>query len=157
MDMMPEQSAGAREQDEVRRFLNDYARAVRSGDVEKIISFYEADFVAYDMMAPLEFRDLQTYKTESWEKCFTRVFRFPVAYEYYRQTIEVSGDMAYAHGLVHMVGTMLSGKEVKSWMRNTTGMKRTLTGWRIVHEHNSVPVDEQGKAIMNMAPEKSVQ
>jgi ketosteroid isomerase-like protein len=52
----------------------------------------------------------------------------------------VSGDFAVCHGFMHMSGTKKGAEQaVNFWMRETLCLQRQGDGWRIVHEHTSVP------------------
>ena len=46
-------------------------------------------------------------------------------------------------------GTMLDGTEVGMWVRATSCLRKLNNGWKIVHEHASVPFDgDTGKAVV---------
>jgi ketosteroid isomerase-like protein len=145
--------AGEQSEIEIQQFLQDFAATIRSGDIDKIMSFYADDIVAYDMIPPLDFRGVETYR-KSWEECFTSYFQFPVIYDYRDQKIFSSGDYAFCHSLVHMTGkAKKDGKEVECWTRNTVGLKKFGKNWKIIHEHNSVPLEaETGIGLMNLKP-----
>ncbi len=54
--------------------------------------------------------------------------------------ITVAGDLAFGHGFLHMSGTKKGAeREVSFWMRETVCLERNGSGWKIVHEHTSVP------------------
>jgi ketosteroid isomerase-like protein len=67
--------------------------------------------------------------------------------------IKVSGDLAVCHGLVH-VQTTRGGEEASWWMRATYALARDDRGWRIIHEHTSVPfyMDGSYRAAIDLAP-----
>lgn len=147
------QSQEANEQD-IKKLLIDFSAAIRSGQIEKIMEFYDREVVAFDMMPPLQI--LGTYRYQkTWEECFTNYFEFPVQFEYAEQVVYVHGDVAYTHSLIHMSGKSKDGKSMESWMRNTTCLRKVQGTWKITHEHNSVPLEmETGKGMMDLKPDE---
>ncbi len=145
---------GAEVETEIQQFLMDFASTIRSGNIDEIMLYYADDVVAYDMMPPLDFRGVETYR-KSWEDCFTNYFQFPVAFDYRDQKIFANGSTyAFCHSLVHMTGkAKKDGREMEAWMRNTLGLKKFGKDWKIIHEHNSVPLEmETGIGLMNLKP-----
>lgn len=137
---------------DVRTHLVKFAAAIRGGNIEEIMSFYAPDIVAFDMMPPLEFRGLASYR-KTWEDCFTNYFEFPVEFEFVEQQIFVEGDVAFTYALIHTRGTGKDGRVLESWIRNTSCLRKFDGSWLISHEHNSVPLEsETGKGLMNLKP-----
>jgi ketosteroid isomerase-like protein len=67
--------------------------------------------------------------------------------------ITAGDDIAFAHFLYHVTGTLTNGNEVDMWVRTTMELRKTDDAWVITHEHNSVPFDaESGKASLDLAP-----
>ncbi len=142
---------------EVKRFLNDFAKSIRAGEIDEIMSFYARDLTAFDMMPPLKFEGLGGYRRVAWEECFTEVMDFPITYEWVDQKITVRDDLAFAHSLIHMTGsTKKEGKKMEAWLRSTIGLQLGSKGWLIFHEHNSAPSDkDSGQVLMNLKPYES--
>ncbi len=138
---------------ELRQKIEAYWKAVRAGELEKIISFYTDDVIAFDMMPPLKFDNLKRYKEAAWKQCFTDAFRFPIVYDYKEDRFHIFGDSALMYGEVHMIGTFKEGgAKTESRLRNTTFFKKLNGEWKIIHEHNSVPLDMNMKGLMNLKP-----
>jgi uncharacterized protein (TIGR02246 family) len=141
---------------EIRSLVEEYTKAVREGDLEKIMSFYAPDMVAYDMPPPLEVTTRSEYR-EIWNKYFISAFQFPVVYDNHGLEVYVSGDIAFAYEIIHFSGTFKkTGEREESWLRHTSGFKKIGGVWKIVHDHNSTPVGDDGKAMMNLKPEKGL-
>ncbi|MES2801320.1 MAG: nuclear transport factor 2 family protein [Bdellovibrionota bacterium] len=141
---------------EIRQLLEEFADSVRSGKIEDIMSFYDSSLVAFDVAPPLRFTSANDYR-KNWETMFTTAMKFPVTYEFSEERIMTSNDLGIMHCLIHTAGTMLTpmedGKsEIDCWGRYTCCLKKTGNRWRIVHEHFSVPVGEDGKALMDLKP-----
>lgn len=141
---------------EVRQLLEEFADSVRSGKIEDIMSFYDPSLVAFDVAPPLRFTSASEYQ-KNWETMFTTAMKFPVTYEWSEEKIIASGDIALFHCLVHTAGEFKKPQEgqdssMDCWGRYTCCLKKTNNRWRIVHEHFSVPVGEDGQGLMNLKP-----
>ena len=141
---------------EVRQLLEEFADSVRSGKIEDIMSFYDPSLVAFDVAPPLRFNSANDYR-KNWETMFTTAMKFPVSYEWSEEHLMVSGDLGVFNCIIHTAGTLLNppaGQDamMDCWGRYTCVVKKNGNRWRIVHEHFSVPVNEDGKAEMNLKP-----
>jgi ketosteroid isomerase-like protein len=67
--------------------------------------------------------------------------------------VEVGGDLAVCHGLAR-IRTKRDGDDVSWWMRATYALARDERGWRITHEHTSVPFQMDGsyRAAIDLQP-----
>jgi ketosteroid isomerase-like protein len=81
-------------------------------------------------------------KWSNWEKVFT-IYQPPLDYETRDLTITVGDDVAFAHALARMSGTLKNGKKIGYWVRWTTCLRKLAGSWLIVHDQVSVPVDFQ--------------
>lgn len=143
-------------QKQVRDFVEQFAAVIREGRLERIMSFYSGELVAFDMMPPIQFNSAAEYRQIAWKECFTDYFHFPVQYEYRDQEFEVVDDLAIMHALVHMSGRSKKGEDIEAWLRTTLVIKRIDDEWLITHEHNSAPADpETGQVLMNLQPSRS--
>jgi ketosteroid isomerase-like protein len=55
--------------------------------------------------------------------------------------VVTDGKLALTNGIVHMTGTDKNGKPVDLTWRSTNVWQKEKGGWKIIHEHNSFPVD----------------
>ena len=58
--------------------------------------------------------------------------------------LAVAEDIAWCTALNRMSGTKTDGEIVDMWFRTTMGFRRTEEGWRIAHDHASVPFHMDG-------------
>ena len=66
--------------------------------------------------------------------------RAPIELEPRDFNFTVKGDFAFGYGFLQMTGTpRLAGRPISFWMRETVCFHRENSGWKIVHEHASVP------------------
>lgn len=141
---------------EIRQLLEEFADAIRSGKLEDIMSFYDPSLIAFDVAPPLRFTNANEYR-KNWETMFTTKMQFPVNYEFSEEKLHVDGDLGVFHALIHIAGSIKEPqqgepKDMDSWARYTCVLKKANNRWRIFHEHFSVPVAEDGKALMNLKP-----
>lgn len=144
---------------EVNAFLANLDATIRKGDLSGIEHYYAEDFCVYDMMPPIEFSSKKEYMTAAWKDCFTDVFEFPVTFDRHHKQVRVSGNTAYVHNLIHMKGTFRkTGEKMECWMRHTSILENRGGRWLIVHEHNSIPVANDGsnKGLFNLVPKEFV-
>ncbi|MBB5958497.1 ketosteroid isomerase-like protein [Saccharothrix tamanrassetensis] len=124
---------------EVRALLESRADAQQSKDIDRLMSFYSADIVYYDVVPPLRFTG-----TGEVRRNFVRWFdgyEGPVSLETHESTVVVSGDVAFANMLHLDSGERRGGLRQSIWVRETVCLRRSNGSWSIVHEHVSIPID----------------
>lgn len=139
---------------EIRKLYQEYEAAIKKQDLDKIMSFYSPDIVAFDIVPPLQFNGIKSYR-KSWEEAFAScVSDSEMKSEVKDLNITANDTIAYAHGLVHNIMTPKNGEKVDMWMRCTRCFEKQGGKWLITHEQYSVPVDfKSGKALMDLKPE----
>lgn len=149
---MVEAIARTRESEsEVRALLDSYCDAVRASDLDGIVGHYAPDVIAYDAAWQLEFRGSTAYRAH-WKTCLDmcRHTRFELS----APVIAASGDLAFAHCLLHCGAVDPDGQEQAGWVRVTWALRKRNGSWLISHEHYSVPFDpESGKALFALQPD----
>lgn len=141
---------------QIKKLMDNFRAAVLARDVDKIMSFYSSDVVAFDIIPPLQYIGAKAYR-KSWEKAFLdSASSENWGYDIENLKITANEDVAFCHGLNHCYGSSKDGKKMDMWMRSTHCFKRQNDKWLITHEQFSVPVDfETGKAVMDLKPEKT--
>ena len=67
--------------------------------------------------------------------------------------ITAGDDVAFAHYLYRVTGTMTNGTALDMWLRTSMGLRKIDGAWTITHEHTSVPFDtESGRAALDLTP-----
>jgi ketosteroid isomerase-like protein len=136
---------------QVKLALDSWVQDVLSKDVERIISHYAEDVVAYDAIAPLRFLGRAAYQ-DHWQACM-EICPGPSSFAPREPTILLGGDLALVYFLCHCGGTDDKGQTQSSWMRVTQGYRQRNGQWLIVHEHFSAPFDMQsGQALFDLQP-----
>jgi pimeloyl-ACP methyl ester carboxylesterase/ketosteroid isomerase-like protein len=130
------------------------SRAHREKDAVLFAAQFAEDAAIFNLAPPLIHHgvDLEEKKAwfESWSTAVTILAR--------DMQVKVSGDMAICHGYLQMSGTK-KGPEgsVRFWMRETLCLERRRDGWKIVHEHTSVPfyMDATLRPAFDLQPEEA--
>jgi ketosteroid isomerase-like protein len=118
--------------------------AVAAKDVETLVAQYAEDVTLFDALGPLRDtgRDVERRRLREWFGAYRTAIDLRI------RDLEVvaGGDVAFAHYLFQVKGTMTDGTVVDMAVRSTVGFRRGEDGWKIVHEHSSVPFTPTGTA-----------
>jgi ketosteroid isomerase-like protein len=122
----------------IRKNIDARVRAVRAKDEDALFAQYAADLRTFDLVVPLENHgDAVRKRVREWFSSFAS----DIAYAISDVVIEVSGDVAFEHHIVHVQGDAVSGQHVDMRFRETVGYRNIGGAWKVVHQHSSVPVD----------------
>jgi ketosteroid isomerase-like protein len=119
----------------VRAIIENWARAVESGDRKGILANHADDFLMFDF--PDVVRGIKAYD-KTWDFFFDKP-KGPIHYEPRDLAVTAGDQVAFATCLVHCDGTSAGTLD----FRLTTGLKKVGSAWTIVHEHHSVPTIEE--------------
>lgn len=146
-------SDSSREKDEsaIRELIDGLVGAVRAKDINRVMSAYAPDLVAFDIVPPLQYVGASTFM-KPWQEVFER-YQGPIHYEVRELAVTAGNDVAFSHSLNRMSGTMTSGSKTDLWLRCSACYRKTDGKWRIAHLQVSVPVDlANGKAVLDLKP-----
>lgn len=136
---------------EILRRIGKLVEAVRTADLESVMSIYGPDVVTFDIVAPLQ-KLGAAGKRDNWTDVFA-TYQRPLGYEIRDLKIAVAGDVAFAHSLNRVSGTLRNGSQIAQWLRWTACFRKLGSDWRIVHDHVSVPTDfATGRALLGLVP-----
>jgi ketosteroid isomerase-like protein len=131
--------------------LESRSEAMRSKDIDRLMSLYSSDVVYFDLVPPLQYAGTAALRSrfshwfEGWQSA--------IGMEMRELKILAGGDVAAAHMLLRASGTLKDGRDVGYWVRTTNSFQRSDRGWLITHEHVSLPVDiKSGKAAVDLVP-----
>jgi len=135
----------------VRQRVEDWAKAVRAKDIDGVMSLYATNNVSFDLDPPLRYAGADN-KRRAWQEFFA-ARTGPIAYEVREFNVTAHGELAFAHSLNHVSGTLAGGRTSDLWVRWTACFRRIDGVWLVVHDHVSVPADlEHGQAVLNLTP-----
>ncbi len=136
---------------EIKRLIEGGVEACRARDIDGIMSIYARELVSFDLVPPLRYVGAGEYR-KRWEETFSS-FQGPIGYEIHDLDITTGDDVAFAHSLNRLSGTMNNGQKTDLWLRWTACFRKINGKWLIVHTQVSVPVDlENGKAVLDLKP-----
>jgi ketosteroid isomerase-like protein len=118
--------------------------AVAAKDLETLVAQYAEDVTLFDALGPLRDtgQDVERARLREW----FGAYRSEIDLRIKDLEVVADGDVGFAHFLFRVRGTMTEGTEVDMWVRSTVGFRRNEDGWKIVHEHSSVPFTPPGTA-----------
>ncbi len=141
----------ATDEGQIRKLIDDRAKAVREKDIGTSVASYAPDIVSFDVVNPLQKIGLDACRkrAEDWFSSF----QGPIGYEIRYLSISTGDDVAFSHSLNRVSATKTDGAKLEMWWRATVCYRRIEGKWMVTHEHQSVPFDaETGKASLDLQP-----
>ncbi len=136
---------------QIRELIDNWAKAVRTKDINGLMSNYAPDVLSFDAINPLQYIGLDAARKRAEE--WLSAFQGPVGYEMRDLSIATGDDVAFCHSLNRVSGTKTDGGEIDMWVRATICYRKVDGQWMVTHEHISVPFDmESGKASFDLKP-----
>jgi uncharacterized protein (TIGR02246 family) len=133
--------AQTKDEQEIRALVQQMIAAFKAKDITTIMSTYAPDesLVVFDLTPPLRHVGAKAYQ-KGWEEFFA-AFPGPVEVEMNEMRIMTAGTLGVSHDIDHWVLTDKEGKKIHLTFRATNVYRKIDGKWRIIHEHNSFPVD----------------
>ena len=125
-------------------------RAHADRDARAIAACYGPGAVIYGLAPPLAEHGLDVRGLQEW----LDTWEGAIVLEVHDDHLELCGSLAWRSALTHMCGSKAEDGAVDLWFRTTTCFAGTVKGWRIVHEHASVPFYMDGSflAAVDLTP-----
>ncbi len=126
----------SRDEVEILALIDARHQAHRDKNGAAIASAYAPDAAVFSLAPPLTHLGVDPMEKQRWLDSWAT----PVEIESRDFKLTVSGDFAFGHGFLRLSG-IKKGPEgkVDFWMRSTLVFQRLESGWKIVHDHASVP------------------
>jgi ketosteroid isomerase-like protein len=116
--------------------VENLRQANHDKNVARFAAQFASDAAVYNLAPPLTHHGIDKVEKQLWYDGWNT----PVDIETRDFKVEVSGDLAFCYGFMHMhAGKPGMAFPVSFWMRETVCLMRTDGKWTIVHEHTSVP------------------
>lgn len=134
----------------IRAAIARWNDALQNKNARAVAAQQTSDFVHYSLAPPLIADTSTTDDLEDW----FATWNGPIGYALHDTTIAASGDLAICCGLVHLTGEKIDGYRADVWFRMTLALTKSEGGWKIAHEHNSVPFHMHGsfRAAVDLKP-----
>ena len=91
--------AEARAETEIRGLIEDWAKAVRARDIDKVVAFHTDDMVMFDVPPPVAVRGIDGYR-ETWPQFFEWQRKVDGSFEIASLEVTAGDDVAWAYLLV---------------------------------------------------------
>jgi ketosteroid isomerase-like protein len=137
VSMVPDGQSGSSVGAILRRRIEDLAQAIRDKNTDRLMTFYAADVVVFDVRPPLEVRGVDAYR-HNFEQWFAS-FEGPLGFEFHALRIAPGDSHAICHYLALVTGARPGGRKSGYWVRGTTCFERRDGEWLVTHEHISMP------------------
>jgi PhnB protein len=141
----------------VRAVLDARTKALHARDADAVTRLYEPGALMFELAPPLAFA-VHPAETPRGYRAWFATWEGPIHYRTRDFVIEFHGrDFAFAHGYVRIHGVKSGGRKIDSWYRQTLALRRAKAGWRIAHQHTSVPflMDGSDRAALNLKPKRA--
>ena len=124
--------------DEIKNLIENWARAVHDGNIDKVLANHADDIVMFDVPPPqLGVRGLDAYR-ETWPPFFEWQASGAV-FEIVELDITAGTDVAYAYALLRCGSRQELAEHPDNRLRLTVGLRREHGRWVVAHEHHSFP------------------
>lgn len=118
----------------IRELLEARRRALHDRDAKAFLATYAAEADVFDLAPPLS-HGPDPAGVAAWMASWDG----PIGSETRLVAVRSADGVAFVAGLERLYGRQ-GGEPRDIWMRFTLGLVRSPEGWRIAHEHVSVPV-----------------
>ena len=126
----------AKDEADIQEVIGSIEKAHFDKDPASIAAPYTSDAAVFDLSPPLFHRGVGVQEKKAWLDTWDG----PIERESRDLNVTVSGDSAFCHGFFRLSGPpKMAGQRISFWMRATVCLRREGDGWKIVHEHTSVP------------------
>jgi PhnB protein len=125
-----------RDEAAVLAVIETLRQANHDKDAAAFAAQFASDAAIFNLAPPLVHHGIDLREKQAWFDSWATA----VDFESRDFKVTVSDDFAFCHGFLRMSGTKKGAERpVNFWMRETLCLERQGNGWRIVHEHTSVP------------------
>jgi len=130
-------SVRASDETEIRKLIENWARAVRAHDLKGILANHSADMLMFDVPPPLESRGIEAYR-KTWDTFFAWSQDSGV-FDITEMNITAGDEVAFVAALMRCAGTEANGDKTELEFRLTVGLRKINGQWTVLHEHHSIP------------------
>lgn len=120
----------------VRQLIEDWAAAVRNGDMEGILAHHADNIVMYDVPKPFQSLGIDAYR-RTWDTFFA--YTKPGVFDIRELHIVADKNVAFCFALMKCADKSTTVEYVELDFRLTVGLKKINDRWIIIHEHHSIP------------------
>ena len=127
---------------EIRRVLENWAIATKTGRKDDVLSRHLPNVLIYDVLAPIKYESAAAYRASwgDWQPDTKGEGIFQL------EDLQITADqrVAFAHGMLRCGGTLANGKSFEDLVRTTFCLTNENGSWMIAHQHFSKPIQMSG-------------
>ena len=123
---------------EIRRLIEDWAKAVRAKDMQGVLARHTDDVVMFDVPPPVVVKGIDAYR-ETWPPFFRWQQEAEGSFDLVSLDITAGDDVAFATAVLRCGSKAELRKDNTPRLRLTIGLRKENGAWRIAHEHHSFP------------------
>jgi uncharacterized protein (TIGR02246 family) len=122
----------------ITTLIEDWAAAVRAGDLDGVLADHAADIVMFDVPPPDDgVRGLDAYR-RTWPDFF-KWLRGGASFEIVSLAVTAGDDVAFAQALLNCSTAEELTQNPDARLRLTLGLRKLDGRWVVTHEHHSFP------------------
>jgi uncharacterized protein (TIGR02246 family) len=121
----------------IRGIVENWARSVRTKNIDGILANHSSDVLMFDVPPPLQSKGIEAYK-KTWDLFFSWSHD-PVVFDFTTMNITAGSDVAFVTALMRCTGTEANRERIELEFRLTIGLRKVGSQWLITHEHHSIP------------------
>lgn len=126
---------------EIKQLMEEWRDALTAKDLDRLLKHYDPEVRFFDAVPPHEHQGAMAYR-QTWE--YMMPFLPEVLGSEVRELqITAEGNLAFASCLQRLTDRKTNEAATCGWVRVTICFQRKEDGWKVVHEHVSVPFNPQ--------------
>ena len=133
---------------DVQRIKAIEHRIAEATTTDQLMSYFDKDIVLYDFVPPLKYEGFEAVRAHEESIFFSKAK--DIKAQFLDLDVVVEGKLGVARSIQHFSWTE-DGKPREGTWRGTDVYKKTNGEWKVIHAHDSVPIDPKtGQAQMNL-------
>jgi uncharacterized protein (TIGR02246 family) len=125
---------------EIRRLIEDWAKAVRAKDIQGVLARHTDDVVMFDVPPPVVVKGMGAYR-ETWPPFFRWQQQSDGSFDIVSLDVTAGDDVAFASAVLRCGSKEELKKDNTPRLRLTVGLRKENGEWKIAHEHHSFPLE----------------
>jgi ketosteroid isomerase-like protein len=124
-------------EEQVSLVLSAWAAATQTGAHDEVLRNHEPDVVVFDVLPPMQYVGADAYRAswDDWQPDTEGDFSF----ELHDLKVAAGDDVAFAYGFIRCAGRTVEGRQFEDRVRATFCLRKHVDGWRVAHQHISMP------------------
>jgi uncharacterized protein (TIGR02246 family) len=117
--------------------VENWAKAVRARNLERILANHSPDILMFDIPPPLQSKGIEEYK-RTWDLFFSWAQDSGI-FDIVEMSVTAGNDVAFVTAIMRCAGQEPTGEKTDLQFRLTVGLRKLNDQWVVTHEHHSLP------------------